>query len=218
MAKTLVLKAEIRGQRGTKSAVKVREEGRIPAIVYGHKREAVAVSVDAHDLVEGLHHGHRLFDVQIDRKPEKVIVKDLQYDHLGRKIIHADFMRVDVTEEIRIEVPIELKGTAKGAHEGGIIEEHVDHLEVECRVTEIPESIVVSVKDVGLGDAIHAADIELPEGVKLVSSPETLIVTCHQVAVAKTTEELEQEMPVAPEVIGEAEKEQEPTEQQESKR
>ncbi len=208
MAKTVLLKAEIREQIGSKAVQKVRREGRIPAIVYGHKQTPVAISLDAHNFVEGLHHGHRLMEVQIDKKKEKMIVKDLQYDYLGKNIIHVDLMRVDITETIRVTVPIELKGavTAKGTHEGGIIEEHADHLEVECRVTEIPEKVVVLVKEIGVGDALHARDIELPEGVKLFSSPETLLVTCQLVAAAKTTEQVEEEMPAAPEVITEAKK------------
>ena len=204
MAKTLLLKAELREQAGSKNAAKVRKQGRIPAIVYGHKQEPVAISLDAHNFVEGLHHRHRLMDVQIGKKKEKMIVKDLQYDYLGKNIIHADLMRVDVTETIKVTVPIELKGTAKGTHEGGIIEEHADHLEIECKATDIPETIVVWVKEVSVGDALHASDIELADGVKLVSSPETLIVTCHLVAAAKTTEQVEEEMPVVPEVISEA--------------
>jgi large subunit ribosomal protein L25 len=206
MGKTLVLKAEVRENTGSKHAAKVREVGRIPAIVYGHKQEPVAISLEAHSFVEGLHHGHRLIDVQVGKKNETVLVKDLQYDHLGRKIIHADLIRVDVTETVKVTVPIELKGTARGTHEGGIIEGHVGGLEVECKVTDIPESLVVLVKDVGIGDAIHAGDVQLPEGVKLASSPEMLVVTCHLVAAAKTAEEAEAEEPVAPEVIGRAEK------------
>jgi large subunit ribosomal protein L25 len=211
MAKTLLLKAEIRERTGSKAVRKVREQGRIPAIVYGHNEEAVAISLDAHNFVEGLHHGHRLIDVQIGRKKEKMIVKELQYDYLAKDIIHADLMRVDVTETVKVTVPVEPKGRAAGTHEGGIIEEHADHLEIECKATDIPETIVVSVKDVHVGDAVHAGDIELPDGVKLVSSPETLLVTCHLVAAAKTTEEVEEEMPAAPEIIGEAK---EPEEEQ----
>lgn len=204
MGKTLLLKAEIRDEVGSKSAAKVREQGRIPAVVYGHKQKPVAISLDAHNLVEGLHHGHRLVDVQIGDKKETMLIKDLQYDYLGKDIIHVDLMRVDVTEMVRVTVPIELKGIAKGTHEGGIVEEHVDHLEIECRATDIPESIVVLVKDIGVGDALHAGDIQLPDDVKLASSSSTLLVTCSLVAAAKSTEELEEEVPIAPEVIGEA--------------
>lgn len=203
MEETLLLKAEVREHTGSKAVRKVRRQGRIPAVVYGHKQEPVAISLDAHDFVEGLHHGHRLIDVQMDRKKEKMIVKELQYDHLGRNIIHADLMRVSMSETIRVTVPIELKGTAAGTHEGGIIEEHVDHLEIECKVTDIPEAITVSVKELHVGGALHAAEVQLPSGVKLISSPETLLLTCHLVAAAKTAEEIEEEAPTAPEVIGE---------------
>jgi len=214
MEKVLQLCAEVRDHTGSKHAAKVRKQGRIPAVVYGHKKEPMAVSLDAHNLVEGLHHGHRLMDVKIGKKTEKMIVKDLQYDHLGRDIIHVDLMRVDVSETVKVTVPIELKGTAKGTHEGGIIVEHTDHLEIECRATDIPESIVVSVKEIGIGDTLQAGDIELPSGAKLLSPASSLLVTCSLVGAAKTTEELEEEVPAAPEVIGEAkEAEEEPTEQ-----
>ena len=217
MAKSLLLKAEIREHTGSKAVKKVRRQGRIPAIVYGHKQEPVAVSLDAHNFVEGLHHGHRLMDVQIDKKKEKIIVKDLQYDYLGKNIIHADLMRVSITEMVKVTVPVELKGTAQGTHEGGIVEGHLDHLEIECKVTDIPEIIVVPVKDMQVGDALHAGEIVLPDGIKLAGSPETLVVTCHVVTAAKTTEELEEEEQAAPEVIGEA-KEAEETEAEEEEK
>jgi len=212
MEKTLQLKAEIREHTGSKYAARLRMQGWIPAIVYGHKQQPVPVSIERHAFVEGLHHGYRLVDLEIDGKKEKVIVKDLQYDHLGRDIIHADLMRVDVRETVRVEVPIELKGMAKGAQQGGIIiEEHADHIEIECRVADIPEVIVVSVKDLEVGETIHASDIELPKGAKLVSSPDMIIATCHVVAAAPTTEELEEQAPVAPEVISQAKEEEERT-------
>jgi len=214
MEKTLLLKAEVRERTGSKAVRKVRQQGRIPAIVYGHKQQPVAISLDQHDFVEGLHHGHRLIDVQVGRKKEKMLVKEVQYDYLGRNIIHVDLMRVDMSETIKVTVPVELKGIAAGTHESGIIEEHVDRLEIESKVTDIPKTLVVSVKDVHVGDALHASDIELPDGVKLVSPPQTLLVTCHLVAAAKTAEEAEEEMATAPEVIGEVK---EPGEEEASK-
>jgi large subunit ribosomal protein L25 len=95
MAKALVLKAQKREQTGSKSAAKVRKQGRIPAVIYGHKKEAVAISLDRQSIVEGVHHGHRLIDVQIGKKREKMLIKDLQYDYLGKDVIHVDLMRVD---------------------------------------------------------------------------------------------------------------------------
>ncbi len=207
MEDTLVLKAEKRDKTGTSSAVKVRKAGRVPGIVYGHKKESIAVSFDAHSLVQSLHRGSRLFDIQIGRKKDKVLLKDVQYDYLGKDIIHIDLIRVDVSELVKVTVPIELKGIAKGTHEGGIIEEHMDHLEIECKVTDMPDVIVVLVKDIGVGDALHAGDVELPEGVVLVTPTTQVIVTCSLVAAAKSTEELEEEVPATPEVIGEVKEE-----------
>ena len=207
MNKTLLLEAQIREHTGSRAAAQIRKQGRIPAIVYGHKQEPMAISVDAHDFVQGLHSGHRLIDVTVAGETQKMILKDLQYDYLGREIVHADLMRVNVTEAVRVTVPLELKGTAQGIQEGGIVEEQTDHIEVTCLVTNMPEVIVVSVKDLAVGGVIHAGDIALPDGVTLVSSKEAIVAACHLVAVAKTTEELEEEVPTAPEVIGEKKEE-----------
>lgn len=203
MPETIALSAEVRNEVGTKHAAKLRRAGKLPAIIYGHGREPVAVSLDLHNFAEMLHHGHRLFGVKIGKTLETLLIKDLQYDHLGKDIIHVDLVRVDLAEMVKVTVPIELKGTAKGTHEGGIVDEHLDHLEIECKASEIPEVIPVSVKELGVGDAIHAGDVELGEGMKLATDPETLVLMCHLVAAAKSTEELEEEMPVAPEVITE---------------
>jgi large subunit ribosomal protein L25 len=207
------LKAEIREQIGTKSSQKVRKAGRIPAIVYGHKKEPQAISLDKHNLVESIHHGQRLLDVQIGSKTDKMLIKDIQYDYLGRDIIHVDLIRVDVTETIRVSVPVELKGAAKGTEQGGIVNQHMNHVEVECTAANIPETIVVSVKELGVGDNIHAGDISMPTGARLVSDPDILIASCSVVTEAKTTEELEEEQPSAPEVIGEKKEEAEEEQQ-----
>jgi len=211
MAQRAVIKAEIRTSLGSKQAARLRRQGKLPAIVYGHKEDPVAVSFDLHDFVEDLHHGHRLFDTEFGGKTETLLVKDLQYDHLGKNVIHADMVRVNLEETVKVTVPIEMRGTPKGSHEGGIVDEHLDHLEIECRVTEIPEVIPVLVKDLGVGGAIHAGDVVLPPGVKLVTSPDALLLTCHLVAAAKTTEQIEEELPAGPEVITEK-----PSEEEES--
>ncbi len=203
MIEALSLQAEPREQIGSKAAAAIRRKGRIPAIVYGHKQEPVAISLDAHDFTEGLRHGHRLMDVSVSGNTEKMIIKDLQYDHLGRTVLHADLMRVDVTERIKVEVPIELKGVPKGTQEGGVLEAHMDHVDVECLAIDIPESILVSVKDLDVGQSIYARDVKLPDGVKLMSLPDIIVATCRVLAEVKTTEQIEAETPAAPEVIRE---------------
>ncbi|MBN1795269.1 MAG: 50S ribosomal protein L25 [Sedimentisphaerales bacterium] len=213
MEKNLVLKTDKREHTGKKAAQQVRKQSQIPAIVYGHKEEPVSISVDKHDFTEGIHHGRRLMELKIGRKKEIVIVKDLQYDYLGKDIIHADLMRVSESERVEVNVPIEIKGTAKGAGEGGIIEEQLGSLEVECMVTEIPEKFVVRVNNLDIGDNLHAGDIELPQGVKLITDPETVVVTCRMVTVKEVVAEAEEE-PTAPEVIGEEKEEPEQKKEQ----
>ena len=213
----VLLKAEKRKGLGSKNADKLRKEGKLPVIVYGHKQEPVAITVDLHDFTEAMHHGHRLLDVEIDGKSEKLLIKDLQYDYLGKKIIHADMVRVDLTERVKVTVPLEFKGTAAGLHEGGLLDEHLTHLEIECTVTQLPDVIVVSVKDLNIGDNLHAGDIELASGIKLITDPEVLIVACHLPVVREEveTEEVGEEQAAEPEVITGAKKE---DEQDEDKR
>jgi len=203
MADTIVLKAEVRKDAGTKFAKALRKNGKLPAVVYGHKKDSVALAFDARQFVTTLHHGHRLLNVQMDKGTETMLVKAVQYDHLGKDIIHADLVRVDLTERVKVTVPIELRGTSAGSHEGGIIDEHLASLEIECAVASIPEFIEISIKEVNVGDSLHARDIELPAEVKLITNPDALMLTCHLVAAAKSTEELEEDMPTAPEVITE---------------
>ena len=204
MSKELVLKAQTRTERGKKMAAKLRLQGKIPAIVYGHKQEPEAITIDLHDFTEGLHHGHRLFDVEIGDKKEKLLVKDVQYDYLGKKIVHTDLIRVDLSEKVNVEVPLVFKGTPAGASEGGTLEEHLDTIEVECTVVDIPESIDVSVKGLKIGDSLHAGDIVLPEGIKLITEPDALVIACHEpVAVVEPSAEDVVEGPTSPEVITE---------------
>src|SRR6056297_496610 len=130
MKDTLLLKAEIRKKTGTSNSAGLRRQGRIPATIYGHKEDPLSVSLDEHNLVEGLHHGARFLEVDVEGKKETVIFKDLQYDYLGRDIIHVDMMRVNVTEDVTVSVPVELKGIAIGTKEGGIIETQADSIDV----------------------------------------------------------------------------------------
>jgi large subunit ribosomal protein L25 len=203
----LVLKAQVRNVGGSKHAAVLRRQGMVPAVVYGHKEKPVSIAVNGHDFSTALQHGSRLFDVEFDSKREKLLIKDVQYDHLGIEILHADFMRVDLTERVKVAVPIEIKGTAKGAAEGGIVDQHLAQLEVECVVTNIPASLPVSIKELAVGESIKAGDIQLPEGVELVTDPAAIVLACHLVVEAPTAEEAEVEAPTAPEVIGKVKEE-----------
>ncbi|MGD0784680.1 MAG: 50S ribosomal protein L25 [Sedimentisphaerales bacterium] len=201
----LILKAQTRQERGKKRSVKLRKDGKIPAIIYGHKQEPQAVALNEHDFTEIIHHGKRLLDVEIDGKAEKLLIKDVQYDYLGKRIIHTDLIRVDLSEKVKVQVPLVFKGIPAGASEGGVLEEHLAQLEVECTVTEIPKAIDVLVKAMKIDDSIYARDIVLPTGVKLVTGPEVLVIACHVPLVIEpvVAEVAAVEEPTSPEVITE---------------
>jgi large subunit ribosomal protein L25 len=203
MTDKITLDAEVRQELGSKAASKLRKAGKMPVVVYGHGKDSVSIAISHHEFEKGLQHGQRLFEAKIDGKSESLLVKALQYDHLGKDVIHADLIRVDLSEKVTVTVSIEGKGTAKGSQEGGVIDWKLSNVEVECMVSDIPEGIVLSLKDIEIGDSIHAKDIELPSGSVLVTDADALVLTCHVVAEAKTTEELEAEMPEGPEVITE---------------
>lgn len=189
MSDTLTLKAQVRQEAGSKAAARLRQQGLLPAIIYGHKKNPIAVTLTTHDFVEALHHGHRIFDVDVEGSKETLLVRDLQYDHLGKSVIHADLIRVDLSERVTVEVPVNFLGTAKGTQEGGIVEEVLNQVEIECKVSEIPDSLPVNIKEMELGGAIHVDAIELQPDWKLITDPEAVLVVCHEPKAVPVEEE-----------------------------
>jgi large subunit ribosomal protein L25 len=163
--KSPVLTAKKRDRVGTRYASRVREQGGLPAIVYGHKEEPVPVSLERRDALAHILKGEKVFRLQIEgqKEPETVLLKDVQFDYLGNGVVHCDFARVSLTDRVTVKVPIHLIGEAKGLKTAGAILMHpVSEIDVECVVTEIPDYIEVNVADLDVDHAITAADVTLP--------------------------------------------------------
>lgn len=197
----VVLKADRREQIGTRSARRERESGRVPAIIYGHKQEPVAVSLDYHDLTLELQHHHKLLTIALDGSESQYLVKEVQFNHLGDKVLHVDLTRVDLDERVAVSVEIELKGTPKGATDGGVLDHMMAAIELECLVTNIPESVRVLVNDLGVGEILTAGQVELPQGTKLLTDPDTPVAACRTIAEQPEIEEVEGEEAAEPERI-----------------
>lgn len=202
MAETIELVAQRRAERGTRAARKMRKEGRVPAVLYGHKEETVSVTLASDDLEKAIRHGVHVMDLKTDGKLQKVLIRDMQWDHLGRHLMHVDFTRIAEDERVVVTVPIEIRGTAPGIAAGGVIDQPLHRLSIECLAISLPDSIRVNVSELQLGQAIHVRELVLPPGVKAMADPDTVVV---QVAVKA----VEAEAPVAeapeaaePEVIG----------------
>lgn len=206
------LKLASRSETGTAACRRLRAQNIIPAVVYGHGEETLAVSVPRHDLDVLLAHGARLLDATIDKKVQKLLIKEVQHDHLGIKIVHVDLVRVSLDEKIQLTIPIELRGDVDAAsHGGGVVELHLSELSVECLASNIPEIIQVPVGKLDLGDNVRVKDLSLEQGVNVLSDPETLVVSVKIVAaeVAVEEEAVEDAAPEeGPEVIGRPEQDQ----------
>jgi len=190
MAKAYPIKAQIREKQGTQACRALRRRGMLPGIIYGHKQDCVPVSLPAHEMENLLHHGTHLLAVDLgDNKTETVLIKDVQYDHLGLELLHVDLTRVDLAERVTVEVPLQFRGQARGVKEGGILQELVTDIEIECVVTEIPEFIRVDLSPLGLNQSLHAGDIKLPAGAALVTDAETVVVTIKPAVEEEVAEE-----------------------------
>jgi large subunit ribosomal protein L25 len=176
MAESVELVVEPRTGRGSAAARKLRREEKIPAVLYGHEEETVSISLPAEEFQTALRHGARVMDLKLGGNTQKALIKELQFDHLGKEILHVDFARIAETDRVTVPVRIELRGIAPGVTGGGLLDQPIHTLEVECLAVAIPESIRVNINELQLDQAIHVKDLALPPGVKALADPEAIVV------------------------------------------
>lgn len=176
MAEAVLLSTKPRKDYGKVNARRLRRQGMVPAVIYGHKEATLAVSLQGDDLKRAVRHGVRVVDVQAEGKVEKALIKEVQWDHLGLEILHVDFARVAADERIEVNVRVELRGTAAGIATGGVIDQPIHLLAVECLAIAVPDSIRVNVAALQLGQAIHVKELALPGGVKALTDPDAVVV------------------------------------------
>jgi large subunit ribosomal protein L25 len=210
-----VIQGEKREPGGRHANERLRRRGLVPAVIYGHRQAPVTIALSRHDLLLALEHAKHLVKVVADGKEQQYLLKDVQYDHLQHLPIHADLMRVSMDERVEVKVVVELRGEAKGVHEGGDLIHVLTELDIECPLLNIPEVLRLRIDDLAVGETLHVRDIELPEGVTTRHAPEDVVVTVHAKRGVAAEEEEEEVAAVAeeaagePEVIGRAAKEEE---------
>ena len=202
MAKqSIQITAQPRSGLGSRRVKRLRDQGLIPGVVYGHKEAVVPVTLPKKELTTHIDRGAHVFDLSLDGKSEKVLVKDVQYDHLGLEILHIDFARVSLDERVEVTVPLELKGEPKGEAEGGVLQQIVAELEIECVVTDIPDRITHNVSEMGIDDALHIKDLQLPPGARALQDEDLIVAMVKVVSDEETAPAAEGET-AEPEVIG----------------
>lgn len=166
-----VVEAQARSEssRGKNEARRVRAAGRIPGVLYGAKKETVAVTLDPKQIQRILHSesGHNtIFDLQVGSEKAKVMIVDWQHDPMYGKLLHIDLKRIAMDEKIRVQVPIHLTGEAEGVKtQGGILDQVLREVEVECLPGDIPSHIDADVTALVFGQVLRVSD--LPHGGKL---------------------------------------------------
>jgi large subunit ribosomal protein L25 len=200
MAQTIEVNAKTRTELGSRANKRLRDSGFIPGVIYGHKQAVLPVTLPRKEVANHIHHGAHLFSLALGDQKETVLVKEVQYDHLGIEVIHVDFARVDLNERVKITVPLELKGTPKGEADGGVLQQVLAELAIECLVTDIPDMIRHNVSELGLNSVLHIKELTLPPNVKVMQDGELIVATVREIIEQAVVAPAEGE--AEPELIG----------------
>ena len=201
----IVVSAESRADRGKNAARRLRRSGMVPAVIYGGKGDNLAVSVDPKALQRVLRsEAGRNTILKLDiagHGASNAILKSWQVDPVKETFLHADFYRIAMDVAIRVTVPIQTVGEARGVKvDAGILELILRAISVECLPGDIPERIVVDVSDLGINQSLRVSDVSVPAKVKVLEAPDQVVV--HVVAVKE--EEAPAAAAAAPAAEGEA--------------
>ena len=199
-----VVNVHIRESFGTREARRLRTAGETPAVLYGHGEETISLSIPNDEVASLVRHGSRVVQLQGAASGNALVV-DVQWDAFGNQVLHMDLTRVSAGESIETMVSVELRGDAPGTHEGGVVEHLLHEVEIRCPAISLPEKLRVNVNHLELDQHILVSDLELPEGVTVLTDAEAIVVQC-----VEAVEEVESEATgegAEPEVIGRKEAE-----------
>jgi len=178
------LNVESRQGGGKSVAGRLRRDGKIPAVIYGHTTPT-AIAVDAREFRNAFKRitANTIVELHMPGGVHEVLVKDYQRDNLTGQILHVDFYEFERGKALRTRVPIRLTGNPVGVKEGGILESQLRELDLECLPKDLPEEIVLDISELALDRALHVRDLTLPAGVKvLLASDQVVCLVAHRKA------------------------------------
>ncbi len=210
---TVELNGEVRTAFGKAAAKRLRRSRRIPGIVYGGSRGPIPVTLSPRELTAALSSGENvLINLSLaggdGPQSRMVILKSLQLDPVKGQALHADFLEVSMEKKIRVEIPLALSGEPVGVKsKGGILEQPLRQVFVECLPLNMPERFVVDVSGLDVGNAVHVRDLSVGEGVRILEDPDRVVASVVAPEVEEVAAPAEEEKPAEPEVVGKKEKE-----------
>ena len=196
----VIIKATRRNVLG-KQVKAIRREGKLPAVIYGHHIDPISIEMDLREATKSLTGlaPSALIMVDVEGTSHKALVREKQRNKLTGTLLHVDFMAVSMKEKLRANVYIEITGVSPAIKElFGVLVTGLDDVEVESLPQDLPERIVVDISNlIKIGDGIYVRDLPVPEGVKILQEPDTMVV----LVTSQTAEEVEV-APVVEEVLG----------------
>lgn len=172
-----VLETQPRPQHGKHNTRRLRRQGMVPAVLYGHGQEVISLAV-SHEAVEAaIRHGSRLVELR-GAANDTALIREVQWDPLGTDVLHLDFARVSADERIEVTVTVELRGEAPGLKDGGIVQQPLHEVDIECPAIAIPDKLQISVNSLKVGDQFLVKDLKLPEGVTVLTDQDEVLVQC----------------------------------------
>ena len=196
---TVSLSANSREGKGKGAARTLRSQGQIPAVIYGHGREPLALALNARDLDKMLSHiqaESTVIEVTVGGQTAKTLIREIQRHPIKRQILHVDFQALVAGEKVTVSIPIVLQGIPEGVRlEGGVLDQTLREIEIEVDPSNIPDHVEYDVTNMVIGDSVHISDLKVPEGVEVLDDPET------SVAVLAAPRAVIEETPVVAEAV-----------------
>ena len=190
----ITVQGKEREQTGKGANRRLRAQGRLPAVLYGHGMESLAVSVEIRDVDQILRSktGHNtIFKLAVGKTSSDVLIKDYQLDPIKGTLLNADFQTISMDEKMTFSVPIQTQGTSVGVIAGGVLDLVLREISVECFPAELPDHIIIEVTDLDIGESIRVEDLNIDSSrINLLSAPELVVLSIVPPHVEKEPEEV----------------------------
>ncbi|SOC26302.1 LSU ribosomal protein L25P [Ureibacillus xyleni] len=175
----IILQAERRQPGPRSSLTQLRNQGKLPAVIYGYNVDAIPVILDYKETAKAVQRYGRssIFKIDIEGKQVNAVINEVQRCALKGTVKHADFLSINMAEDIEVAVPISIVGEANGVHEGGVLTQPVREITIKVKPTAIPESIEIDVSNLGIGDSLSIADIRNNISYDVISADEDILAT-----------------------------------------